>query len=112
MVLTVGLLCSVIGGTTWQKKNFKLYGYVYLWLKLLFGWLKNMQSHASCCSFISSGSGGCNHLLESIFLFLSWVECSTVYRSVVRPAHLVKMCIPIPKSMIALPAAYPFLQSV
>ena len=40
MVLTVGLLCSVIGGTTWLKKNFKPYKYVYLWLKLLFGWPK------------------------------------------------------------------------
>ena len=40
MVLTVGLLCSVIGGTTWLKKNFRPYKYVYLWLKLLFGWLK------------------------------------------------------------------------
>ena len=35
---------------------------------------------------------------------------SAVYRSLVRQAHLVKMCIRIPKLTIALPAAYPFLQ--
>ena len=71
MVLTVGLLCTVIGGTTWQKKTLSYYGYVYLRLKLLFGWLKtcNRRHHAVPLSVADLGGRGRNPPLESNFFF-------------------------------------------
>ena len=57
MVLTVGLLCSVIGGITWQNFFFFLAIRIRLSLaKTSLRLANNMQSQASCCSFISSGS--------------------------------------------------------
>ena len=79
-----------------------------------------------CTRTIEAGDRGCheeffwNLVLDSIEFHLLWRETATPklhstrvqytdYGSVVRQAHLVKMCIRILESTIALPAAYSFL---
>ena len=108
MVLAMGLLCTVVSlGAPWcllwayyvvslvaprGRKKIKLYGYVYLWLQLLFGWLKNpcnRRHHAVPLSVADIGGigGVATHPLEYNFFFSFLFNFNSTVHPTPNPNH-------------------------